>query len=121
MDTFLHLAFGTVAMPLFQGFFTVPLWQTFIYLACGWALATDRHTLTTYLWHTGAIMVKTFPISTSCSIVSSTTDASNCGAPLSAWQLSCDRAFSNPCSALRAAAHVAPKAPRCPTQNGRPD
>lgn len=47
-------------MVLFQGIFTAPSWQTFTYLACGWALATDRHTITTYLWLTGATTVKHF-------------------------------------------------------------
>jgi hypothetical protein len=47
-------------MTLFQGIFTAPSWQTFTYLACGWALARDRHTITTYLWLTGATAVKHF-------------------------------------------------------------
>jgi hypothetical protein len=29
-------------------------------LACGWALATDRHTITTYVWLTGASTIKHF-------------------------------------------------------------
>jgi hypothetical protein len=45
---------------LFQGIFTTPSWQTFTYLACGWALASDRHTITTSLWLTGATTVKHF-------------------------------------------------------------
>ena len=60
VDTFVHSSFGTVIMPLFQGLFTVPSWQTFPSLACGWALATDRHTITTYLWLTGATTVEHF-------------------------------------------------------------
>jgi hypothetical protein len=60
VDTFVHSSFGTVIMTLFQGLFTVPSWHTFTYLACGWALATDRHTITTYLWLTGATTVKHF-------------------------------------------------------------
>src|SRR5215475_10391150 len=60
VDTFLHSSFGTVVMTLFQGLFTTPSWQTFTALACGWALATDRHTITTYLWLTGATTVKRF-------------------------------------------------------------
>ena len=60
MDTFLNSSFGAVLMTLFQGFFTAPSWHTFTYLACGWTLATDRHTLTTYLWLTGASTVKHF-------------------------------------------------------------
>jgi hypothetical protein len=47
-------------MTLFQGIFTAPSWQTFTYLAQGWALARDRHTITTYLWLTGATAVKHF-------------------------------------------------------------
>ena len=60
VDTFVHSSFGTVVMTLFQGLFTAPSWQTFTSLACGWALATDRHTITTYLWLTGATTVKHF-------------------------------------------------------------
>src|SRR5262249_30993767 len=33
---------------------------SFSLLACGWALATDRHTITTYVWLTGATAVKHF-------------------------------------------------------------
>jgi hypothetical protein len=47
-------------MTLFQGLFTAPSWHTCTSLACGWALATDRHTITTYLWLTGATTVKHF-------------------------------------------------------------
>jgi hypothetical protein len=60
VDTFVHSSFGTVVMPLFQGIFPVPSWQTFPSLACGWALAGDRHTITTYVWLTGATTVKHF-------------------------------------------------------------
>ena len=60
MDTFVHSSFGTVVMTLFQGIFTAPSWHTFTSLACGWALASDRHTITTYLWLTGATTVKHF-------------------------------------------------------------
>lgn len=60
MDPFFSSSFGTFVMALFQGIFTAPSWQTFTYLACGWALATDRHTITTYLWLTGATTVKHF-------------------------------------------------------------
>ena len=60
VDTFVHSSFGTVVMTLFQGLFTAPSWHTFTSLACGWALATDRHTITTYLWLTGATTVKHF-------------------------------------------------------------
>src|SRR2546422_10370241 len=47
-------------MGLFQGLFTAPSWQTFTFLACGWALAGERHTITPYLWVTGAATVKHF-------------------------------------------------------------
>ncbi len=60
MDTFVASSFGTLVMTLFQGLFTAPSWQTFTSLACGWSLATDRHTITTYLWLTGATTVKHF-------------------------------------------------------------
>jgi hypothetical protein len=60
VDTFVHSSFGTVVMTLFQGIFTAPSWHTFTSLACGWALAGDRHTITTYLWLTGAATVKHF-------------------------------------------------------------
>jgi hypothetical protein len=60
VDTFMHSAFGTVVMLLFQGLFTAPSWHTFTALACGWSLATDRHTITTSVWLTGATTVKHF-------------------------------------------------------------
>jgi hypothetical protein len=60
VDTFQSISFGTLLMHLFQGLFTTRSWQSFIYLACGWALTTDRHTITTYLWLTGASAVKHF-------------------------------------------------------------
>lgn len=47
-------------MVLFRGLFTAPSEQTFTLLACGWVLAYGRHTLTTYLWLTGATTVKHF-------------------------------------------------------------
>jgi hypothetical protein len=54
------LSFGTVVTMLFRDLFTAPSWPTFTYLACGWALASDRHTITTYVWLTGAATVKPF-------------------------------------------------------------
>ena len=47
-------------MGVFQGLFTAPSWQSFLLLACGWALSAERHTLTTYLWRTGATTIKHF-------------------------------------------------------------
>jgi hypothetical protein len=60
VDTFLVSSFGTFVMMLFQGLFTTPSWQTFTLLACGWTLASGRHTITAYLWVTGAATVKHF-------------------------------------------------------------
>ncbi len=60
VDTFLSISFGTLLMHLFQGPFSGRSWQSFTYLACGWALARDRHTITTYLWLTGATTLKHF-------------------------------------------------------------
>lgn len=60
VDPFVHSSFGMVVMTLFQGFFSAPSWHTFTYLACGWSLATDRHTITTYVWLTGATAIKHF-------------------------------------------------------------
>ena len=60
VDTFLHSSFGAVVVTLFPGLFTAPSWHTFTSLACGWALAGDRHTMTTYVWLTGAATVKHF-------------------------------------------------------------
>ncbi len=57
VDPFGHSSFGTVVMTLFQGILTAPSWHTFPSLACGWALASDRHTLTTYVWLPGATTV----------------------------------------------------------------
>jgi DDE superfamily endonuclease len=47
-------------MGLFHPLFTAPSWQSFALLACGWALTTDRHTISTYMWLTGATTVKHF-------------------------------------------------------------
>jgi hypothetical protein len=58
--SFLVSSFGIFVMGLLQGLFTAPSWQTFVRLACGWALTSERHTITTYLWLTGAGTVKHF-------------------------------------------------------------
>jgi hypothetical protein len=58
VDTFGHSSCGTVVMTLCQGLLTAPSWHACTYLACGWALATDRHTITTYVGLTGATTVK---------------------------------------------------------------
>ena len=54
VDTFVYSSFGTVVMPLLRGLFTAPSWHTFISRAWGWALATERHTITPYVGLTGA-------------------------------------------------------------------
>lgn len=61
MAAFLVSSFGIFVMSLFQDLFTAPSGQSFTILACGWALAGgERHTLTTYLWLTGATTLKHF-------------------------------------------------------------
>jgi hypothetical protein len=60
VDTFFVSSFGMFVMGLFQGLFTAPSWQSFSLLACGWALTSGKHTITTYLWLTGATRVKHF-------------------------------------------------------------
>jgi hypothetical protein len=47
-------------MALFQNLFTAPSWQSFKRLACGWVLASRQHTITTYLWLTGAAALEHF-------------------------------------------------------------
>jgi hypothetical protein len=60
VDTFLHSSFGALVAMLFHECFTVPSWDTFPALACGRALAGARHTITTYMWLTGAATLKHF-------------------------------------------------------------
>ena len=61
MAPFIVSSFGTFVMVLLGGLFTAPSQQTFTLLACGWVLAgRERHTITTYLWLTGATSVKHF-------------------------------------------------------------
>ncbi len=61
MASFIVSSFGTFVMVLFAGLLTAPSQQTFTLLACGWVLAgRERHTITTYLWLTGATSVKHF-------------------------------------------------------------
>ena len=86
MDTFMSLSFGTVLMNMFQGIFTAPSWHTFTYLAYGWVLATDRHTITTYLWLTGASAVKHFSRFYVFLGAPSTSNAGTSGGQSSAWR-----------------------------------
>jgi hypothetical protein len=60
VDPFLTSSFGTFMMALFQGSLTVPSWQSFTYLAYGWAWTYGRQTITAYLWVSGATSVKHF-------------------------------------------------------------
>jgi hypothetical protein len=60
VDTFFVSSFGMFVMGLFQGLFTAPSWPSVSLLACGWALASGKHTITTYLWLTGATRCKHF-------------------------------------------------------------
>ena len=60
VDTFLTSSFGTVMMTLWHGVLSPPSWHNFTYLAYGWALASGRQTITTYLWGSGAAQVKHF-------------------------------------------------------------
>lgn len=60
VDAFLTSSFGTFVMTLWQGVLRAPSWQNFTYLAYGWAIASGRQTITTYLWGSGAAQVKHF-------------------------------------------------------------
>src|SRR6266705_1346788 len=60
VDAFLTSSFGTLVMTLWQGVLSAPSWQNFTYLAYGWAIASGRQTITTYLWGSGAAQVKHF-------------------------------------------------------------
>src|SRR5262245_51851096 len=61
MATCIMSSFGVFVRSLFADLFTVPAWQTFLVLAYGWAVAgSERQTITTYLWLSGATQVKHF-------------------------------------------------------------
>jgi hypothetical protein len=60
VDTFLTSSFGTFMRTLWHGVLRAPSWHNFTYLAYGWALASGRQTITTYLWGSGAAQVKHF-------------------------------------------------------------
>jgi hypothetical protein len=78
VDTFGASSCGIFVMTLLHGILSAPSWHTFLSLACGWALARDRHTITTDLWLTGATTATHFA---RCSVF--------LGCPLSdrRWQL----------------------------------
>jgi hypothetical protein len=58
VDTFLASSFGTFVMALFQGLFTAPSWRSFVVLACCRALTSRQHSVTIYVWLTGAATLK---------------------------------------------------------------
>lgn len=60
VDAFVTSSFGTFMTTLWHGVLSVPAWQNMTYLAYGWALASGRQTITTYLWGSGAAHVKHF-------------------------------------------------------------
>jgi hypothetical protein len=60
VDAFLTSSFRIFVMGLFEGLLTAPSRRTFALLACGWALAFRQHTVTTYVWLTGAATLKHF-------------------------------------------------------------
>jgi len=49
VDTFLTSSFGTLMRTLWHGVLRAPSWHMFTYLAYGWALASGRQTIPTYL------------------------------------------------------------------------
>src|SRR5215475_9508001 len=61
-----NAACGTGVMPLLQSLVPALSWHTFPSLACGWTLARDRHTITTYVWLTGATAGKHFARCSGC-------------------------------------------------------
>jgi hypothetical protein len=57
VDTCVVSSCAMLVMTLVQGRWTEPSRHTCSPLACGWALTTGRHTMTTSVWWTGAAMV----------------------------------------------------------------
>src|SRR5713101_9459109 len=60
VDAFVTSSFGAFVMTLWHGVLSAPSWQNFTYLAYGWAIASGRQTITTYLWGSGAAQAKHF-------------------------------------------------------------
>jgi hypothetical protein len=58
VDTFLTSSFGTFMSTLWHGVLRAPSWHNCTSLASGWALASGRQTIPTYLWGSGAAQVK---------------------------------------------------------------
>ena len=60
LELFMHSSFGTLLLGLFRGLFTAPSQQSFMILACGWALTQNRHTISHYIWLSGGVAFKHF-------------------------------------------------------------
>ena len=60
LEPFMHSSFGRLLLGLFSGLFTAPSQQSFMILACGWALTRSRHTVSNYIWLSGGAAVKHF-------------------------------------------------------------
>ena len=60
MDQFCVTSFGQFLMNMFTHCFIPQSFQSFMILAHGWSLASNRHTISTYLWLSGATSVKHF-------------------------------------------------------------
>jgi hypothetical protein len=60
VNTFIVSSLGHFVMVLFQPLFRASAWHTFLWLAWGWVLSTQRHTISNYLWLTGATTRKHF-------------------------------------------------------------
>jgi hypothetical protein len=58
VDTFVVSSWGPWVMGCLHGLLTTPSGQSGALLACGWALAPDRHPMTTAVWLTGAPTVQ---------------------------------------------------------------
>ena len=60
MDSFVQSSFGSWLAAVTAGVFSTRAHQSFLALACGWALCWGRHTVTSYLWLSGAVAFKHF-------------------------------------------------------------
>ena len=60
MESFVHSSFGKWLAVVTAGVFTDRSQQSFLVLACGWALCWGRHTVANYLWLSAAVTVKHF-------------------------------------------------------------
>lgn len=60
MEAFQTSSYGIFLMNLFAGILSAPSFTNFLILAYGWSMSSSRHTITTYLWLSGAIKYKHF-------------------------------------------------------------